>query len=100
MPEKLHVWVEGHADDTGSTENNQVLSLQRADIVRGYLIEKGVPSERISSQAYGETKQLHGNETQIDQLSNRRVEFRVAPKSLLPKPEGSPKPGSSDSSQS
>ncbi len=100
MPEKLHVWVEGHADDSGSAENNQVLSLQRADIVRGYLIEKGVPAERISSQAYGETQQLHGNQTLIDQLSNRRVEFRVAPKSLVPKPKEPVQPGSSDSSQS
>ena len=69
---------------TGSPESNQSLSLERADGVRTYLINKGIPPEHITSQAFGENVQSHTNDTQIDQLSNRRVEFRVSPKSLVP----------------
>jgi outer membrane protein OmpA-like peptidoglycan-associated protein len=48
--------IEGHADASGSTEANQTLSERRADAVKEYLESKGVPSDRLSTIGYGETK--------------------------------------------
>ena len=41
----LHVSVEGHTDSIGGDENNQQLSEQRANSVRGYLVSQGVPAD-------------------------------------------------------
>ena len=46
--------IVGHADRIGSTAHNQKLSEQRASAMREYLIEKGVPADRISATGLGE----------------------------------------------
>lgn len=80
-PESLHVWLEGHADDSGSTEHNLKLSQRRSENIRNYLVGRGVPSRKITTVAYGETKGVRENLTDLDKYVNRRVEFRVGPRS-------------------
>ena len=41
----LKLEVEGHTDSTGSDELNQTLSQQRAETVRGYLVQQGLPGD-------------------------------------------------------
>ena len=48
------VAIVGHADRIGSTAYNQKLSERRASAMREYLIEKGVPADRISATGLGE----------------------------------------------
>ena len=43
----LIIMVEGHADDSGTSDDNMTLSRLRADAVRQRLIELGVAKERI-----------------------------------------------------
>ena len=52
----VEVQVEGHADERGTREYNISLSARRATAVRNFLISQGVPSERISSIAYGKER--------------------------------------------
>lgn len=47
--------IETHTDSRGSNATNQKLSQERSDVVRDYLVSKGVPSETIlESIGYGE----------------------------------------------
>ncbi len=50
------VQVEGHADERGTREYNISLSARRATATREYLVQQGVPGNRISSIAYGKER--------------------------------------------
>jgi outer membrane protein OmpA-like peptidoglycan-associated protein len=50
--------VTGHADRIGSSENNQQLSVRRAESVKRYLVSKNVQSDRITVIGKGETEPL------------------------------------------
>src|SRR5262245_5718367 len=66
------VILEGHADRRGTQDYNLMLSAQRAAVVRGKLIDMGVPSERIVVTVFGK------NGPQRPTLAeNRRVTVRA-----------------------
>lgn len=71
--------VGGHADSRGSDEYNQDLSLQRAETVKRYLVEKGVAAEQLVVKGYGETQPVGDNETEAGRFQNRRVELQPMP---------------------
>ena len=53
---QVTVQVEGHADERGTREYNIALSARRATTARNFLIQLGVPANRISSIAYGKER--------------------------------------------
>ena len=53
---QVTVQVEGHADERGTREYNIALSARRATTARNFLIQQGVPANRISSIAYGKER--------------------------------------------
>ena len=74
---KAKVRVEGHTDNTGTTEHNQTLSENRAKSVVDYLIEKGIPAESIYSAGFGESHPIDTNDTAEGRAQNRRTEVRI-----------------------
>jgi OmpA-OmpF porin, OOP family len=70
----------GHTDNTGSDDSNMILSQDRADSVREYLIGKGIEPDRVASKGYGETVPVAKNDTPEGQQRNRRVEFKILKK--------------------
>ncbi|MGB8495768.1 MAG: OmpA family protein [Candidatus Acidiferrum sp.] len=50
--------VVGYADVRGSRKYNRALSERRANVVRDYLISKGIPADEIKIRAEGKDKQL------------------------------------------
>ncbi len=46
----------GHADRMGSEASNQVLSEERVNEVKSYLVAKGVAADRVQTRAWGETR--------------------------------------------
>lgn len=76
-PELAKVRVEGHTDSRGSASYNLDLSKRRAASVVRYLVDRGVPAERLESEGYGETKPLKAEETPEAWTLNRRVDFFV-----------------------
>ena len=69
--------VEGHTDDTGLAENNQILSQARATSVVASLHQRGVEQNRLIPRGYGsERPKVEGTTVQARAI-NRRIEFRV-----------------------
>lgn len=72
------VEVRGHTDSRGADDYNLGLSQRRADAVRGYLIEKGTPAERLKAIGFGEADPIAGNETEEGRALNRRVSLEFS----------------------
>ena len=72
----MHLEVAGHTDSQGDPSYNQWLSLKRAEIVRDYLIERGVGADRIDAAGYGGQRPIANNSTRQGLRTNRRVELR------------------------
>ena len=71
------VEVQGHTDSTGKLEFNQLLSYQRANAVRDYLIGQGVNFEHLTAVGYGPSQPIADNNTAAGRQKNRRVEFKI-----------------------
>ncbi len=67
--------VAGHTDAVGTAAFNQSLSQQRAAAVVDWLVDHGVPSDRLHPVGYGPTRPVAGNATDDDRRRNRRVEL-------------------------
>jgi len=82
--DQVAVRVVGYTDQIGSEEYNLSLSQRRADAVKTYLIEHGVPDLAVSVEARGEADPIVSCEnrqgtTLIDCLQpNRRVEIEFS----------------------
>ena len=77
LDKMVFVEIQGHTDNRGGTEYNQVLGQKRAEIVRNYLHEKGIPLNLVSAISYGESKPIADNRTREGRAENRRVEVLV-----------------------
>jgi outer membrane protein OmpA-like peptidoglycan-associated protein len=74
----LDIRSEGFTDSVGSDAANQLLSQQRADAVGRFLIEQGLPGERVTAVGYGESNPVASNDTAEGREKNRRVEVVVS----------------------
>jgi OmpA-OmpF porin, OOP family len=72
-----NVMIEGHTDNTGSSDYNLRLSQLRADSVESFLIGNGVSPDRIRSVGYGETRPEAPNDSASGRQENRRVEIVI-----------------------
>lgn len=73
----LVIQVAGHTDNTGDADANVLLSQQRADAVKDYVMNKGISESRIQAVGYGQTKPIEDNETDAGRKANRRTEFTI-----------------------
>lgn len=66
--------LEGHTDNSGSSEANISLSQNRAQSVVNYLKNKGIPQDRFQLvEGKGEDSPVADNKTEIGKAKNRRV---------------------------
>jgi outer membrane protein OmpA-like peptidoglycan-associated protein len=72
------VVVEGYTDSKGSQSKNMDLSQRRADAVRGYLVSRGFPSEKIQARGMGPDRPVADNMSAEGRANNRRVEIVIA----------------------
>lgn len=72
-----NVSIAGHTDSVGNSDNNRLLSEERAKSCFNYLLSKGFDSSRISFIGYGETQPISTNSTKEGRRLNRRVEFNL-----------------------
>jgi OOP family OmpA-OmpF porin len=69
--------VQGHTDSDGTDADNLELSQERVDAIFDYLVSKGVDPDRLTRQAYGESRPIASNATAAGRALNRRVEFTI-----------------------
>jgi outer membrane protein OmpA-like peptidoglycan-associated protein len=74
---ELKIQIDGHSDNFGTAENNQLVSKYRAEGVMDYFKKQGIKSNRLKLKAYGENKPAASNQTKAGMALNRRVEIRV-----------------------
>ncbi len=74
-PSSLVIEIGGHTDNTGDATANLTLSQQRADAVRNYLIQQGVPATQLTAKGYGDTQPVASNDTDEGRFRNRRIQF-------------------------
>lgn len=72
------VEIQGHTDNTGKADVNQLLSDKRANAVRDYLIAQGVDFQRLTAVGYGQERPIADNNTKAGRAKNRRVEFQIS----------------------
>ena len=69
----VYVEIQGHTDTVGSPAYNMKLGEQRADAVRLFMNQQGVPLNRMSTISYGQTAPVASNDTPEGRSQNRRV---------------------------
>jgi outer membrane protein OmpA-like peptidoglycan-associated protein len=74
---QMTVRLEGHTDRLGGREANMLLSQNRVDEIRKYLIRRGIDQKRIKTQAFGGTKPISTENDEESRQLNRRVEVRI-----------------------
>jgi outer membrane protein OmpA-like peptidoglycan-associated protein len=74
----LKLEIEGHTDSVGGDGYNQQLSEKRADAVRDYLVQQGIPANSITAKGYGKSRPVVSNATAEGRQRNRRVEMVVS----------------------
>ena len=89
----LQLDIEGHTDNSGSAEANQLLSEQRAVAVQGMLIADKIDRRRLGAVGLGGSQPLAQENTAEGRQKNRRIEL------VLQKQEESSDPSPNDSAQ-
>lgn len=67
----------GHTDNQGDFDQNVILSRQRAEVVKTYLLGKGIAPNRLRTRGYGGTRPAATNNYEATRPINRRVEVMV-----------------------
>jgi len=74
----LKLAIEGNTDSVGTELFNQELSERRAEGVRSYLTQQGIPENSTTASGFGKTRPIASNDTPEGRQQNRRVELIVS----------------------
>jgi outer membrane protein OmpA-like peptidoglycan-associated protein len=69
----VYVEIQGHTDGRGSDALNTKLGEARAEAVRLFMNQHGVPLNRLSTISYGKADSVADNKTKAGRAQNRRV---------------------------
>jgi OmpA-OmpF porin, OOP family len=74
---KVEIELAGHTDNRGDPKKNLILSQQRVDKIKAYLMTKSISSKRLKGKGFGGTRPIATNDTEEARKLNRRVEFVI-----------------------
>lgn len=77
----LRIEVAGHTDIRNLTNGNQLLSEERAQVIRDELVRRGIAAERLVVVGHAASRPVVPNDSEANMALNRRVEFAVLPRS-------------------
>ena len=67
----VRVRIEGNADERGTREYNLALGARRAESIRNYLVNRGVPAGRIDTISFGKERPIAPGSSQDSWARNR-----------------------------
>ena len=70
--------LEGHSDSEGSRHANMAVAKKRVDVIKQYLLSKGVRSNQFITKAYGESRPTSSNRYPSGRQLNRRVDISIS----------------------
>lgn len=73
----IYIELSGHTDNQGNARKNVDLSQARVEVVKQYLVNKGISADRINGKGYGGSQPIASNRSEETRRLNRRVEFKV-----------------------
>ena len=74
---KAKININGYTDSSGARSYNVSVSQFRANMVKGYLVGKGVHAPKIKSLGLGPENPIASNKTDKGRQTNRRVEIEL-----------------------
>ncbi|HYI00504.1 OmpA family protein [Hyalangium sp.] len=85
--------IEGHADTEGTDSSDMFMSLRRAQAVRRYLVDQGVPATQVRIRGFGAEWPVSAKPaTEEERQLNRRAEVLVITESVAAAATQSPPP--------
>jgi OmpA-OmpF porin, OOP family len=73
----MNIELDGHTDNTGNPQSNQQLSQDRANAVKGLLVQGGIDPGRITTAGFGQDRPVASNDNEDGRAKNRRTELVV-----------------------
>jgi peptidoglycan-associated lipoprotein len=73
--DKRSVTIEGHCDERGTDEYNIALGERRAVTAKGYLVNLGIPANRLKTVSFGEERPFATGHNEEAWAQNRRAHF-------------------------
>ncbi|MBP4139247.1 OmpA family protein [Flavobacterium geliluteum] len=71
------IMVVGHTDDVGNRDSNIILGEKRAEFIKNYLTQKGIKSDRITTESKGPDEPIDENATTEGKANNRRTVITI-----------------------
>lgn len=72
----VHIFVDGHCDERGTTEYNMGLGDRRARAVAQYLASLGIEPQRLHTMSFGAEQPIVAGASTTAYARNRRADFR------------------------
>jgi len=69
-------YLNGHSSSEGTDLRNMMLSADRANAVKAYLVNNGIPNSKLITKGFGESMPLVPNTSEANKALNRRVEIK------------------------
>ncbi|MCX2680609.1 OmpA family protein [Galbibacter sp. EGI 63066] len=73
ISDETTVMITGHADNIGDYFANKELGKRRAEFVKSYLVENGIPEGKIETASKGSIEPIADNNTAEGRAKNRRI---------------------------
>ena len=74
---QVTIRIEGNADERGTREYNLALGARRAEAVRTYLIQRGVPAGRIDTISFGKERPIAEGSNESAWAQNRNARTAI-----------------------
>ena len=74
---QVTVRIEGNADERGTREYNLALAARRAESVRNYLVDRGIPAGRIDTISYGKERPIAEGSNEAAWARNRNAHTAI-----------------------
>lgn len=73
----VKVTIEGHCDERGTNDYNMALGNRRAESVKSFVVDLGIPPERLTTVSYGEERPIDQRNNEEGFAKNRRAHFVI-----------------------